>query len=270
MKIAVCVSGIPRSGVALEQNKNQDFNRNLDSLKNNFPTADIYLATWKEHKKSFDSYPVFAEYPHWFFDQPQAHYHPYLDLPKKNMVSEKMQTISDIYKNRPRSHERTRYLCYQILCHASMVNNLPEKYDIIVRARFDTFTYTHANFEQYINDVYNNKTAIGFANLDEDRPSFNINREINKSDPNQNDGGVTLANVRQKHLFDSLIIHHGDCIDTKWIFELYEQKQLCPSEFGWYQVLSQPYNDNHRCVSGWANADKHVNRNFLMDNEARK
>jgi hypothetical protein len=148
-----------------------------------------------------------------------------------------------------------------------MINSLPKKYDVIIRARFDTFTYNHANFEKYINDVYQNKTAIGFANLHEDRPKFNVDREINSTDPMQNDGAVSPHNVLQRHLFDSLIIHHEDCIDTEYIFRLFEEQKLCPSEFGWYQVLSQPYNDNHRCVSGWANADKHVNDNFLRNEQ---
>lgn len=267
MKIAICISGVPRSGDGGDENKNQDFNRNITNLKRNFPTADVYIGTWRGYEKAYVDYPYLTEYPHWIFDEPKPHYHPYFDMPENIMISKKMKKVADVFKKIPRFHERTRYQTHQILCHANMVNHLPEKYDVIIRARFDTFTYTTANFEKYVTDVYQNKTAIGFATLRGDVPTFNIDREMAKNDPKQNDGAVDLHNNREKYLFDSLIIHHGDCINTKHIFELYEQKKLCPAEFGWYQVLSMPYNNNHRCISGWANADRFVTANFLEESK---
>ena len=265
MKIALCISGIPRSGDAPGENKNLDFNRNLTNLKKHFPTADVYLGTWRQYEDAFTKYPFLAEYPHWFFDEPKSHYHPYFDMPKKHMISEKMRKVADVYKKVPRLHERIRYQAHQIMCHALLVDQLPEKYDVIIRARYDTFTYTTANFDEYVNDVYQNKTACGFACLRGHWPTFNIIREMSKDDPVQCDGAVDLHNNREKYLFDSLIMHHGDSIDTKCVFDLYEQKRLCPAEFGWYQTLSQPYNDNHRCFSGWVNADRCVPDNFLKE-----
>ena len=265
MKIAICISGVPRSGIGDDENKNLDFNRNITNLKRNFPAADIYIGTWKQHESVFIDYPRLAEYPHWVFDEPQVHYHPYFDMQRDDMISEKMKAMADVYRKTTHLHERTRHQAHQILCHANMINHLPEKYDIIIRARFDTFVYTRASFEKYVNDTYQNKTVVGFATLRGHRTTFNINREMNKNDPVQCDGAVGLHNNREKYLFDNLIIHHGDCIDTKRVFDLYEHKKLCPAEFGWYQILSQPYNDNHRCISGWVTADRLVPENFLKE-----
>ncbi len=251
MKVAVCVSGVPRSGIGANQETNRDFKRNFKNLQTNFPGADFFVGTWREHeaemKKDFPDHQCLV------FDEPDAHYHPYLDMPLEHMVSDKMRKFAGIYKERTDLHERTRHQAKQILCHANMVDSLPMKYDVIVRARFDTFTYANANFSKYLDAVYNDKVAIGFACLKPHWPTFNKTVELTGNNDNF-----------KQYLFDSLIIHHGNNIDTKNIFDLFNNQKLCPAEFGWYQTLSMPYNDNHRCVSGWVNADRCVLGQFLV------
>jgi len=249
MKIAVCVSGIPRSGVGSSEEQNQNLGRNFNQLQKNFPSADFYLGTWKPYEDIIKR--EFPNQQYWLFDEPNAHYHPWLDAPP---ISDKLRKFEKIFRSRPELHERTRHQAKQIICHANMVNNLPREYDVIVRVRFDTFTSSKARFDDYVQAAYNNKTAIGFACLKQHWPTFNSSVELTKTDDN-----------RDKFLFDSLIIHSSDCIDTANISELYKQGMLCPAEFGWYQVLSQPYNDNHRCISGWANADRCVLKQFLKE-----
>lgn len=46
---------------------------------------------------------------------------------------------------------------------------------------------------------------------------------------------------------DLLIIHPRDLFDKKRMWQLHEDKKLIAAEMGWYQVLSQPYGDNHDC-----------------------
>lgn len=266
MKIAVCISGVPRSGVTQDgkrQDYNQNFKRDFGNLKRNFPTADFYLGTWRQHENLVKK--EFPNQEYWLFDEPKVNYHPYLDVANVDMISDKMRHYAGIFKRRVKLHERTRTQAHQILCHANMVKNLPEKYDIVVRSRFDTFTYTHAKFDKFFKDVYENKTAVGFGCLKPDWPTFNRPHELTKNEPDQNDGAVSANNNLQKYLFDNLIIHSGDHFDPDYVFELYKNKKLCPAEFGWYQVLSQPYNDNHKCISGWAVANRCVQKNFLNE-----
>lgn len=258
MRIAVCVSGVPRSGVGDKQQVNRDYKRNFKNLQKNFPTADFFIGTWDKYEA--EAKKDFAGAGYWTFPEPEAHYHPYLDIPKDIMISDYMRKFSDIYRSKPHLHERTKHQAKQILCHANMVDSLPEKYDIIIRTRFDTFTYTHADFSGYINDVYNNKTAIGFACLKPQFAGFNIPVEVDKNNAEH-------YNTVSEYLFDQLIIHHADCIDTKYIFKLFQEKRLCPAEFGWYQVLSLPYGSNHRCISGWANPDRAVLKNWLGESK---
>lgn len=250
MKIAVCVSGVPRSGIGASQEVNKDFPRNLKNLRRNFPTADVYVGTWAPYEELLKK--ELPNEPYKLFDEPKSHYHPYLDMPKVDMVSDKMRKFSDIYKSKPDLHERTRHQSKQIMCHANMVNSLPQDYDVIVRARFDTFTYTNAKFDQYVQAVYNKKIPIGFACLKPHWATFNKVVELNDKDEN-----------RDRYLFDSLIIHHRSNLDPKYVFDLYEKQKLCPAEFGWFQALSLPNGSKHRCISGWVNADRCVLKNFL-------
>ena len=254
MKLAVCVSGVPRSGVGEKQELNRDFKRNVRNLKKNFPGANFFFGTWRPYGNVLDKELPGQDY--WLFDEPKAHYHPYLDMKPVDMVSDKMREYAGIYRKKPRLHERTRHQTKQILCHAMMVDKLPEKYDVIIRSRFDTFTLHDVDFNKYVINTYKNKTAIGFACLKPHWPTFQVNREQLDADP---DGKLS----HYRYLFDALIMHHGDCINTKSIYKLHQDKKLCPAEFGWYQVLSKPYNDNHRCISGWANADRCVLKQFL-------
>jgi len=256
MKIAVCVSGVPRSGMMngnKRQDYNQDFHRDLRHLKHSFPTADFYFGTWKQYEKILiNEYPV-VDY--WLFDEPTAHYHPYLTMNKADMICDKMREFSGIYQKRPNLHERTKYQAHQILCHALMVDKLPKEYDVIVRARFDVFTYAKGDFSIYTEKAYKDKTAIGFGVMKPHWETFNIAHEIDKTD----------TVIPREYLFDTIIIHNAKSIDTARVFKLHKDKKLCPAEFGWYQVLSQPYNNNHMCVSGWANANRCILPQFLKE-----
>ena len=219
MKIAVCISGVPRSGVGDKEQINRNYKRNFKNLQKNFSAADFYIGTWRQYENELKR--DFPDQLYWVFDEPEAHYNPYLTMPLSDMISDKMRNFEKIYRNIPHLHERVKHQAKQIICHANMVNSLPEKYDVIIRARFDTFVYAHANFDQHTDDVYNNKTAIGFATLKPQFETFNIQYDLDKNDPIQSDGAVSIKNNLQKYLFDGLIMHHGDCIDTKYIFKLF-------------------------------------------------
>jgi phage pi2 protein 07 len=265
MRVAVCISGVARSGVG-KQDYNQNFGRDIKNLRRNFPEADFFIGTWEPHLKQAQAH--FPKEQIWSFPMPKAHYHPYLDMSKEYMVSDKMREFSNIYRAKKSLHERTRWQAHQILCHANMVKRVREEcgdYDVFVRSRFDTFTYTHATFAPYVRDAFKNKTAIGFGVLKPDWPKFNVAHELLPTEEHQDDGGKSVYNNLQKYLFDALIIHNGQNIDPENIFVLHNQKKLCPAEFGWYQTLSQPYGDNHRCISGLANANRCVLEEFLKE-----
>ena len=249
MRVAICVSGIPRSGVGNHENRNQDVVRNHLSLKKNFPEADFYFGTWERHKDIVNKH--FSDHKKYFFSEPITDYHSWFDLNPDVIVSKKMREFLDKYRQKKDLHERIKDQNRQILCHANLVSCIEKDYDIIIRARYDTYTYSHGNWLPYLEWVHENQAAIGFANT---KPWENFNKTV---DLDSKDGN------RDCYLFDSLIMHSAKNINISEIIKLYEKKSLCPAEFGWYQVLSKPYGSNHRCVNGWANADRCVLQNFL-------
>ena len=244
MRSAVCISGLPRSGIP-----SRDLRVNYNNLKQNFPNSDFYLSTWIGQedvmKKHFNDFNV------WYQPEPKINYHPFADMEMTFHTAKLEKTIKQSRDNKT-FRETSSHQTKQIIGHARLLSKITEKYDVIIRTRFDTFTSPKANFNIFIEDSFKNKRAIGFACLKEDWPNFHSLREM---DPK--------TEYVKHFLFDQLIIHHIDNINVANIFELSENKKLFAAEFGWWQVLSQNSGSNHRCFSGWANPDKSVLPHFL-------
>ena len=68
MKVAVCVSGKVNSAYNL-------IKRNNNVLKEKFPNADFYYATWEDQKEIF--YRNFPNDKCFIFKEPDINYHPY-------------------------------------------------------------------------------------------------------------------------------------------------------------------------------------------------
>ena len=240
MRVAVCISGLPRG------KPGRDITLNFLNLKRNFPNADFYMGTWKGQESLMQR--LFPNEPVWYFDEPTIDYHPYLDIAEEDTFERIKKPISISQTNeefRATSSHQTK----QIIAHALMVDNLPKLYDVIIRARFDTFTSPLATFDPYIKNAYDNKRAIGFACLKHHWHEFNTAHEI------------TEPTYTNRFLFDQLIIHSCEIIDTAQIYALSQERKLLPAEFGWWQILS--HNNNHRCVSGWAEHDRSVPAHYL-------
>jgi hypothetical protein len=254
MRIAFCVSGIPRSGIGQSEKIHENFHRNRKSHARAFPSADFYYGTWNEYeeivKNSFPDDSIVS------FEEPAIDYHPFYDISPEFMWSERLVKIVPKYKT-IKDHRQDRYIhqTKQILCHAYLIDhfNLKEKYDIIIRARYDTYISHQANFQRFLDDVHENPKAVGFALLKDN--NFDQIKTIPKDAPNG-----------KRFLFDSLIIHSSKIFDTEEVYKLNSAQNLLPCEFGWFQTMSYPYGENHQCYSGWANADRAVPNQYLKGN----
>ena len=52
-------------------------------------------------------------------------------------------------------------------------------------------------------------------------------------------------------LADNLIIHTSEQLDTSYVYQLHEDKQLLGCEWGWWQTFSKPHGGlNHTSVYG--------------------
>jgi len=244
MKVAVCISGICRSLNSLTSVK-----RNNEVQKSKFPTADFYYATWNDYKDEF--LKNFKEEKGVFFEQPQMHYHPYLDVvpPKGDLYEFFNETKGWIQQNR--KVDWSLHHTKQILIHAFLLDSIPDDYDVIVRTRFDGFIHHSAEFEPFIKDTFEKKRPNCFSATK--KPFFDTFRELTSEyHPKMN-----------YWMCDQLIIHRRDMFDTRRVMKLHEDRKLLPAEYGWYQVLSEPYGSNHKNFGCWVNHDKNILSKFF-------
>ena len=246
MKVAVCVSGIPRSG-RLER----DITKNLKSVVCALPQADVFIGTWDAYySKAKDLFGLNKNI--WSFEEPVINYHPYIDIPETLVKTDKLKKMIKQSHDSAELRKHYSHQTKQIIAHGLMVNQLFPRYDVIIRVRFDTFVYKGADFNPYITECFETGTTFGFAWASA-IGDFNKDRRLPKD-----------SQYSERFLFDQLIIHRMDRFDPSLVFDLSKRHLLLPAEFGWWQVMSEPYNNTHVCVCGWANPDKNVEDKYLL------
>ena len=237
MKVAVAISGAARSGLS-----GRDLRRNYLRLKENFPEADFFLGSWFDYREVMDNF--FPEETVYLFKEPEMNYHPFLDIDRGEFETTKIDKAIRNAQNNPKFLNTSLHQTKQIIAHAIMKSIIPQDYDVLVRARFDTLTFEGADFTPFIEDAHKNKRAIGFATL---APGdFARTQEMKNN------------NYVKNFIFDQLIIHSNKIFNPGHVYALHRDKKLVAAEYGWWQVMSKDYGDNHRCINGWANPDKSV------------
>ena len=221
MKVAVCVGGIvDKDSVYL-----------MDKLQNKFHNYDFFFGVWKERENN-----ISQKLNAWTFEEHEPKYRPYfdVDIPCMAQKINLIRTKLDAGLNMPiifRSIHQTK----QILMHSHILGLVPPEYDMIIRTRYDIKSFDpKLNIEDFVVDSYENNHAIGFA-----RTLFKGKSRVFSS---------TLTPEHRLwvgYLMDNFICHPRKLFDRKLVKSLHENKKLLAAEFGWYQILSQPYNDNH-------------------------
>lgn len=248
MKVAVCISGICRGNVKL----------NLHHLREHFP-YDYFFATWKSKEKDVQTHLPDVQYN--TYDEPTLHYHPIGDIdgppaPKLMIQREYCKTKRWGPGTGEQWYERTKHHTKQILIHDMLLKDIPEEYDMIIRARFDTYVSPNVNFQEYLNISYQRNIAVGFGTRTSRHKNINQIVEIAKIYPNGKDDSISQD--WGWYLMDPLIMHPRKLWDHERVQSMHENKQLAAAEFGWYQVLSEPYGDTHTSVYGGAQIEKYL------------
>ena len=245
MKIGICISGICRGNLE----------KNIQSIKNHF-SGDYFYGTWDTHvlPKYLKDANIF------YIKEPTMDYHPILDVddlkaPKLKTIKKQMTIPSNLntteYRNRTLHHTK------QILIHNEMMKKIDSSYDMIIRLRYDTFLSSRVDLNSYLKKSYKDNIAIGFGTRTSRHKNINILYEIPKIYPTEN----PPASVSQDwgwYLMDPLIFHPRNLWDTNLVDRLHKEKKLLPAEYGWYQILSEPYGDNHLSVYGGAQIEKYL------------
>jgi hypothetical protein len=247
MKVAVCVSGIPKI-----RNKMGNISAYNRRLKEKFPNADIHYATWSQYEDTFKKHFPDEQNLH-LFDEPEVSYHPYRIADDDCTCSFFKDRRKNYHPSNGQKWEWTKHHTKQILMHAYLMQEL-KGYDVIVRSRFDSVISKFAMFDKYVRSCYNDKKVHGFAVTRADR--FN----------DFYDGSTLDANSKKYYyLIDQLLIHRYDKFDPEYVLSLDRDKKLHPAEWGWAQVLSLPYGMIHEEHHGWINNDRDVLTKYMME-----
>jgi len=250
MKIAICVSGICR-GNAKE---------NTERAKKIF-NGDLFLSTWNGRegdmkKKGFKDY--------FTFDEPIMHYHPLIDVNIESYYPGpifKTKYLINRAKNNSSYRERLLHQAKQILGHSFLLKQIPEEYDMIIRTRYDTFISDKADFKKWLDISYNEKKAIGFG-LRHSR--WNKIHEFKVIDHIWNfDGDEEISNDWGGYIPDQVVFHRRDMWNYELVDRLFYEKRLLGSERGWFQILSQPYGENHESIYGGAQLESLLNNSII-------
>jgi hypothetical protein len=209
-------------------------------MKEKFPGADFYYATWKTQAKTFES--AFPAERCEYFLEPVPHYHPYTGIAKEHHTCAYYQLTVDWAKAGGKSRlEWTSHHVKQILIHAWLARGITDRYDVIVRTRFDAYISRRADFSSYLADTCENHRANCFGTT---RPTrFDEVFEVE----------ITPGSIHANWMLDHVIVHNADAIDAERVEGLYRDRKLHAAEYGWHQVLGR-----HRNHSGWVNPEHSV------------
>lgn len=225
MKIAVCISGLWRQ-------VSPDCMKLYNRTREIFSEADFYYHTWDEHLHKIPENirsSVLAS------PEPVINYHPVYDVSRWNK-NDKFST----YRAKILNKEKMAHASKQILAHAFLVDNLKKEYDIIIRTRWDAVVSDKIDYNK-IYEMVLNRGPVGAMN----RTTARDNKDLYVIQEE-----IPSNNSWYGYLPDAIIFHTPKHFDTKRVYQLHEDKELWAAEWGWYQVMSEPYGDIHTSLRG--------------------
>ena len=234
MKIAVAINGLYRPHVQPDPRKCHW------KLQTAFPTADFFYHTWEQYEQDI---PLDFRHKLEMCPEPKMDYHG-ISGHKEQSKHGKWQP----YVEKRFHYEKHKGSHKQILGFSDLFTKIPEEYDIIVRARWDTHINTKINWDEYAERAYN-EGPLGFMV----RPT----RGAQMTDRTVTEIPKDITDTRNDwfwYLPDVLMILHRKWFDPKIVWDLHERKALWGAEWGWFQVLSLPHgeNGNHTSFLGGA------------------
>lgn len=144
--------------------------------------------------------------------------------------------------------------------HAHIVKNLPDKYEFVIRARYDCFIDLDQDWMPYINLARKYGLVVGTGDL---KPSHYPNWRRrwfqayygSDQDPYwDHSGGYGLS--------DAFIFHRRCMLDCDRVFEQYEREELRIGERGWWQILVE---NNYGFVRPWKDPSQNYTGGCVLD-----
>jgi len=244
LKVALCISGLcrlPERHVVAQHNK----------MVAAFRPAIIFYHTWKGYQHIV---PQALHEQLLLTDEPIVDYCPVTDtLPSRN------KKHADYLKRKSiDSFKKHNNATKQIHAHADIVKANQQQLadvDVIIRARWDSLVSLKVNFDPWILAAAE-KGPVGFMHRKAD--NLDTLRVSAKTDDD---------NDWCEYLPDIIIMHSPKHFRPDLVKQLHDQHLLRSAEWGWYQVLSQPYGDIHTSIRGGAKSSDGHGRNVILEKQ---
>jgi len=223
MKTALCITGEYRNWV------NPPIPTLVNSMIDILKPSSVYFHTWSTQQ---DSTPYSVHH----CPEPVLDYHPVDDVTVPCLHGKFNE-----YKEKKIVHNKTANRNKQLLGYADLMSKIPDDYELVIRARWETIVSTEFDYDKY------KKKAL------EDGPvGFMIRPNRNQEIHNEIEVSKDPSDDWFQFLPDALIFHRKEQFNVELVHSLHEQKNLLPAEWGWYQILSKPYGDIHTSIHGGA------------------
>lgn len=223
MRVALCINGVYRPWVTPKPPKL------IQAMQDILKPTDTFFHTWAEHK---------AGNPYNTLDCPE----PILDYhPVDDVTVECDHGKFASYKANKTSYDKTANRSKQLLGYADLLSKIPDNYDLIIRARWETIVSDSFNYDKYI-EIAMNQGPVGFMIRPNRKQSIHNDLIVSKD----------RSDDWYKFLPDALIFHRLEHYNIDYVHQLHSEKNLLPAEWGWYQIMSEPFGDIHTSVHGGA------------------
>lgn len=226
MRIVVCVEGVNTSGS----------NALIPKLRSIFNGAEFYYHTWSNKTNLIpEEYHPRLSTAHF----PRVPYHP---------LESKIEGKHGKYITYKQKRLHWDYLLFQntpILQHADLLSKVPIYYDMVIRVDWNTQVDDKVDYHALLHKAYL-VGPVGFMTRDNRGPEFGSGQleEVKKTSSHSDDWYGFLPSA--------MIFHARKHFNITHVKKLHKDHDLHPSEWGWYQVLSEPYNDTHTSMHGGA------------------
>lgn len=222
MKTAVLISGLCRcKSAAIDQGK-----RSIDRA---FPGAEFFFSTWEGQ-----SAPGYGDVT--FDPEPEVTYDVILDV--EPSTNEKFIRYQDKTFRRfnQKALDKQQHAFKQILAHAYAIKRLSSKYDLIIRSRWGSYLSHEVDITPWIERALT-RGPVGMT--------------IGMTDPVVPIRDLHNTMHWNQYLPDTLILHTPNHFDPQLAEDLYQRHRLRSAEWGWWQVMSEPYGgDIHTSLGG--------------------
>ena len=198
--------------------------------------CEIFFHTWNDNVTKT---PIEYHNRLVYCKEPEIDYHPISDIKWVGKHGKWKE-----YTEKKLLYNKTQNANKQIIAYADLLNKIPDHIDMCIRTRWDMNVSNEVDFKPWIERAQ--EGPVGF--MTRGSRGHNIDRLV----PLTEEAKLNEVDDWYGYLPDSLIIHKKEHFDSNLVNKLHADKNLAPAEWGFYQVMSEPYGDIHTSVHGGA------------------